>query len=190
MLNQFFDESARVIVGLNKHIEIIEKIANHIEQVNNNGGKILIAGNGGSCADAMHFAGELSCTFKSPSRKAFNAISLTSNPVAITAWTNDFGFESFYSRQVQAFGKSGDLLFLISTGGGDREKGYSMNLVSAAETAKKFGLTVVSLIGKSGGELKKISDVSIVVTSSNTAHIQQAHITIIHAICELLERGD
>ena len=151
------------------------------------GGKLLIGGNGGSSADAQHFAGEMVCTYKDPNRRAFSAISLTTNASAITAWANDFGFDSYFSRQVEAHGKPGDILFLISTGGGDREKGYSMNLVQAADVALEMGLKLYSLVGKTGGELSKISHEYIVVQSNATSHIQEAHITIIHSICESID---
>jgi D-sedoheptulose 7-phosphate isomerase len=138
-------------------------------------------------ADAQHFAGEMTCTYKDPNRKAFSAISLTTNASAITAWANDFGFDSFFTRRVEAHGKPGDILFLISTGGGNREKGYSMNLVNAAEKALSMELSLYSIVGKTGGELSKISHEVIVVPSFTTSHIQEAHIAIIHSICESLD---
>jgi phosphoheptose isomerase len=189
MLDNFFEHSAKVIKSLTKHSQKLVDIANAINATNERGNKILIAGNGGSCADSIHFAGELVCTYKKADRIGYNAIALAANQAAITAWANDFGFDSFYKRQVDSLGREGDILFLISTGGGNREKGYSMNLVGAADLALEQGMTVISLVGKTGGELHKISNHSILVESDVTAHIQQAHITLIHAICELLERG-
>ena len=186
-LNNYFVNSSNIILQLNEHCEKINKMAKGISCLKNKGGKLLIAGNGGSSADADHFAGEMTCTYKNKKRKGFSAISLTSNSSALSAWANDFGYDSFFSRQVSSLGNKQDILFLISTGGGDKKNGYSMNLVNGAIQAKKMGIKVYSLIGKSGGELLKISDLYIKVKSNTTSHIQEAHIAIIHAICELLD---
>ena len=187
ILSNHFLESSATIKSINDNISSISNMALGIYKSQLAGGKLLIGGNGGSSADAQHFAGEMTCTYKDPNRRAFSAISLTTNASAITAWANDFGFDSYFSRQVKAHGKPGDILFLISTGGGDREKGYSMNLVHAADVALEMGLTLYSLVGKTGGELSKISHEYIVVQSNATSHIQEAHITIIHSICESLD---
>jgi len=187
ILSNHFLESSSTIKSINDNISSISNMALGIYKSQLAGGKLLIGGNGGSSADAQHFAGEMTCTYKDPNRRAFSAISLTTNASAITAWANDFGFDSYFSRQVKAHGKPGDILFLISTGGGDREKGYSMNLVHAADVALEMGLTLYSLVGKTGGELSKISHEYIVVQSNATSHIQEAHITIIHSICESLD---
>ena len=186
-LRVFFNDSSEVLASLEDSVSVIEEIADHIQNASISGKKILVAGNGGSCSDAMHFVGELTCTYKSPDRKPFAALALNSNQSAITAWVNDFEFDTFYSRQVEALGVKGDVLFLFSTGGGDRVNGYSMNLVNAATKAKEMEIDVISLVGKSGGELAKISDKVVLVKSQQTALIQQAHITVVHAICELLE---
>ena len=187
VLKNYFDYSIDAISSLKNNIDTINKMVSGIYQSQLNGGKLLIGGNGGSSADAQHFAGEMTCTYKDPNRRAFSAISLTTNASAITAWANDFGFDSYFSRQVKAHGKPGDVLFLISTGGGDRDKGYSMNLVYAADVALELGLKLYSLVGKTGGELSKISHEYIIVQSNTTSHIQEAHITIIHSICESLD---
>ena len=183
----YFEESSRVILSLSSEVDSIEEIAKLIYQANQNGNKILIAGNGGSCADAEHFAGELLCTFKDRKRSPIAAIHLANNSSAITAWTNDFEFQSFFTRQVQALGNKGDILFLITTGGGNKENGASMNLVLAAEEAKKMGLTIITIAGKDGGILRGFSDKSIIVKSFETANIQEGHIAIIHAICYCLD---
>lgn len=188
LLSDYLTASADTIGSLSDSIPVIRRMATGIYQSQLAGGTLLIGGNGGACADAEHFAGEMTCTFKDPDRRPFSAISLTNNASAITAWSNDFGFRSYFARQVQALGKPGDILFLISTGGGDREKGYSLNLVEAADRARESGLTVYSLIGKTGGELSKTSHEYIIVPSHTTSLIQEAHITIIHAICESLDK--
>jgi len=186
-LNDYFHTSSSVIQAISNNIDVIKNMAVGIYSSQLAGGKLLIGGNGGSSADAQHFAGELTCTYKNPDRRAFSAISLTTNSSAITAWANDFGFDSYFTRQVEAHGRPGDILFLISTGGGDREKGYSMNLVNAADKALNMGLDLYSIVGKTGGELSKISDEFIIVPSNITSHVQEGHITIIHSICQSLD---
>ena len=183
----YFTESARVISGIAEEEAVIMRMAREIYSLSDNDNKCLIGGNGGSCADAEHFAGELVCTFKDRDRRGISAISLTNNSSAITAWSNDFGFDTFFKRQVESLGKKNDILFLLSTGGGDKATGASMNLVIAAETAKNMGLRVFSLAGKGGGILKNISDEVIIVKSQITSHIQEAHIAIVHAICLQLD---
>lgn len=189
-IQNYFKESSNVISSLGDSTNEIIKIAAEIYENNSNGGKILIAGNGGSSADAEHFAGELLCTFKARDRKAFSAVSLSGNPSAITAWANDFEFNSFFSRQVEALGNKGDILFLITTGGGNRENGASMNLVYAAEKAIELGLKVFTISGKGGGVLKDLSDICITVKSNETANVQEGHIALIHSICYCLEDLD
>ena len=107
-------------------------------------------------------------------------------PAALTAWCNDFGFNSYFKRQVEAHGKEGDILFLISTGGEMKNQAHR-HFVEAAREARKRKLKIFSLIGKTGGILKDISDINITVKSKTTSFIQEAHISILHCICENLE---
>lgn len=186
IIKRHFAESSQLIRTMSNHEKEIIKIVNLISQCNTNNKKILIAGNGGSSADAEHFTGELTCTFKSKKRAALSVICLSSQSSAITAWSNDFKYETFFARQVEAHGKVGDILILISTSGGI--KSSSMNLVNAANLAKRKGLKIISLVGKTGGRLKTISNISINVKSFVTAHIQEAHMSILHCICECLEK--
>tara|TARA_B100000686_G_scaffold125202_1_gene132690 strand:+ start:1275 stop:1910 length:636 start_codon:yes stop_codon:yes gene_type:complete len=190
VLGDYFGESARAIEAVKENLETVKRMVSGIYDSQKVGNKLLIGGNGGSCADAEHFAGEMVCTFNDRGRRSFSALSLTGNPSAITAWANDFGFDSYFTRQVEAHGRSGDILFLITTGGGNRESGASMNLVMAAEKAHEQKLKVYSIVGKTGGELSKISDEFIKVRSFSTSHIQEAHIAIIHAICTGLDELD
>ncbi len=190
VLGGYFDESARSIEAAKENLDTVKQMVKGIFESQKDGGRLLIGGNGGSCADAEHFAGEMVCTFNDRGRRSFSALSLTGNPSAITAWANDFGFETYFTRQVEAHGTPGDILFLITTGGGDRESGASMNLVVAAEKAHEMGMKVYSIAGKTGGELSKISDEFIKVQSFSTSHIQEAHIAIIHAICTGLDELD
>lgn len=184
----YITSSSLVIKSLLREEEKINNIINNIKNCIKKNKKILIAGNGGSSSDADHFAGELVCTYKKKSRKSIPAISLSSNSAIITAWSNDFNFSTVYERQVSSIGNKGDLLILLSTSGGNKAKKLSINLIKAAIKAKKKGIKVISLIGKDGGELKKISDLSLIIKSNLTSHIQEAHITILHYICEQLEK--
>ena len=186
-IKDYFKTSSKVIENLYIHEKKIDLICKEILKANNNNNKILVAGNGGSCSDAEHFVGELQCTYKDRSRRPVSAISLASLPSAVTAWSNDFGFVSYFKRQVEAHGKENDVLFLISTSGGDEKSGSSMSLVEAANEAKKRKLKVISLIGKTGGKLKNISNIEITVESNVTSFIQEAHISILHCICENLD---
>ena len=188
IVEKHFQESSRLLLSLKDFKKEINKIVESITKCDKNNKKILVAGNGGSCSDAEHFTGELLCTFNKKNRKSFSAIPLTSHSAALTAWSNDFEFESFFKRQVDAHGKEGDILFLLSTGGGNLEGSKSStNLVLAAKHGIEKKMKIISLVGKSGGELKKISDICIHVNNQNTAHIQEAHMSILHCICELLD---
>lgn len=147
------------------------------------GKKLLIAGNGGSAADAQHFAAELMGTFRREARRAFPAIALTTDASFLTAWPNDFGFETVFSRQVEGLGERGDIFFGIST------SGNSENVIRGARAAKDKGMTVVSLLGNDGGKLKEVADIALIVPSNVTARIQEAHILTIHIICEALTQN-
>tara|TARA_Y100000590_G_C15705395_1_gene1008380 strand:- start:1141 stop:1725 length:585 start_codon:yes stop_codon:yes gene_type:complete len=185
--NEYINNLKESLDDVEKRKDVIENISETLIKCFDNNNKLLVCGNGGSCSDAAHFVGELTCTFKSKNKKGLPAIDIGSSMTALTAWGNDFNFESFFERQVMALGKEKDILFLISTGGGNIKENTSMNLVRAANIAKKIGMKVISLIGKSGGELKKISDISFVVKSNETSHVQETHIVLLHMICEILD---
>lgn len=187
-IDNYFESSSKVINQLKDHKDEIFSIAQKIITCNNQGNKILVAGNGGSCADADHFVGELQCTYKDSQRSAVSAINIGGMPASITAWSNDFGFETYFERQVKAHGKKNDILFLISTGGGNLSNGASTCLIKAADEAKKMNMFLISLVGKTGGELKFKSDICIHVKNNTTAFIQEAHMSILHCICEILEK--
>ncbi len=162
-----------------KIIEVAHALAKCIKD----GGKILLCGNGGSAADAQHFAGELVVRLSSDyTRSALPAITLSSNDYVLTACANDFGFEQVFSRQIEALGKPEDVLFCIST------SGNSPNLIVAAEKAKEKKMKTVGLLGRDGGKLKDLSDFSIIVPSNNTPRIQETHICVCHILCELVEK--
>jgi D-sedoheptulose 7-phosphate isomerase len=143
-------------------------------------GRILTFGNGGSAADAQHFADELAGRFDRE-RPALPALALTANTSDLTAIGNDYGFDHVFARLVQAHGRMGDLAVAIST------SGNSPNVLEAVAEARSRGLRSIGLTGKGGGKLAGAVDVPIVVPSDVTARIQETHITVLHVLCELID---
>jgi D-sedoheptulose 7-phosphate isomerase len=143
--------------------------------------KLLICGNGGSAADAQHFATELVIRMTKADRPALPAIALTTDSSMLTAGGNDIGFENIFSRQIEGIGAPGDVLIAIST------SGKSDNINRAAEAARKKGMGVIGFLGKDGGKAKGLVDISIIVPSDDTQRIQEGHITIAHIICGIIE---
>jgi len=144
------------------------------------GGKIIFFGNGGSAADSQHLAAELIGRFKKD-RGALAAIALTTNTSIITSLSNDYGYEIVFAKQIEGLGNKNDLAIGIST------SGKAKNVIAAIKQAKKMGIKTIAFTGSDGGELSKIADISFVVPSQTTARIQEAHITLGHVICELVE---
>lgn len=162
--------------------EAIHEAANIIASALKNGNKILFCGNGGSAADSQHLAAELVVRLSGKiNRGALPAIALTVDSSILTACSNDFGFENVFSRQVEALGKKGDILFAIST------SGNSQNVIKAVNAAKNIGVTTIGLLGDRGGRLAESADYSLVVPSNDTQRIQEAHIAIGHIIISLIE---
>lgn len=145
-------------------------------------GKILLCGNGGSAADAQHFAAELVGRFRRE-RRALAAVALTTDSSALTAIGNDYGFEQIFSRQVEALAGAGDVLVGIST------SGHSPNVLAAVRAARERGCVTIGLLGRNGGSIAPEVDVALTVAAEQTSHIQEAHIVIIHLLCELVERA-
>ncbi len=145
------------------------------------GNKILLAGNGGSAADAQHIATELLVRFRF-NRDALAAVALTTDTSALTAIGNDFGFEQLFERQVRGLGRRGDVFIAIST------SGRSPNILKALAAAREIGITTVGFTG-SGGEMPALCDLLLAAPSDKTDLIQQLHITAAHAICDLVERA-
>jgi D-sedoheptulose 7-phosphate isomerase len=144
-------------------------------------GKILACGNGGSAADAQHFAAELvgrMCV----ERRALAAVTLSSDPSIVTALGNDYGFASVFARQVEALGRPGDVLVALST------SGRSPNVIRALETACSRGLHTIALVGEDRGDLSAVTDVLISIPSRETPRIQELHTAALHAICQLVEQ--
>ncbi|MFN2489997.1 MAG: glycosyltransferase [Actinomycetota bacterium] len=145
------------------------------------GGKVLVCGNGGSAADAQHLAAELVGRFKREHRPALPALALCADGSVMTAWSNDCSFEQVFARQVQAFGRTGDVLVGFST------SGRSPNIVRAFEVARRAGILCIGIVGGDGGEIRGLSDVSVLVPTSDTQRVQEVHTVVLHALCELIE---
>lgn len=163
-------------------IQLIDQAVIKLTNSFKNNGQALFCGNGGSAADAQHIAAELSGKFYLD-RKPLNAEALHVNSSYLTAASNDYNFDSAYSRIVEAKGRKGDVLVAIST------SGNSKNIINAIKEASKNGLTVIGLTGETGGEMATLCDITIKVPSPDTPRIQESHILIGHIICELVEHN-
>ncbi|KHL26872.1 phosphoheptose isomerase [Croceibacterium mercuriale] len=158
----------------------VEPVAQHLAERLRGGGKFLIMGNGGSAADAQHIAAELVGRYK-VERPGLPAIALTTDTSIITAWSNDYAFDTVFSRQVETLASPGDIVWGIST------SGNSANLVAAFAAARSMGVTTFGLLGRDGGKLACLSDLAIIVPLAATDRIQTAHMLIYHAICAYLD---
>ncbi len=175
---------------LDEHRQVVDKVAalegeihdavRRLRGVLERGGRVYVCGNGGSAADAQHLASELTGRFVKD-RPGYPVIALTTDTSALTAIGNDYGFEQIFARQLQSLARPGDLLVVIST------SGNSPNLVAAAETARAMGVATLGLLGRDGGSLRQRVDQALVVEAEATARIQEAHILIIHLLCEAFE---
>jgi len=173
---QVKEELLRTSIG--KIIEIIDLITDCFKK----SGKVILFGNGGSASDSQHIAAELVGRFKKD-RNALPAIALTTNTSILTALANDYGYEIVFAKQIEALGQKNDVAVGIST------SGKAKNVVLAIKQARKMGLKTIALTGADGGELARLADISLIVSSSVTARIQEAHITIGHIVCELVEQA-
>jgi len=144
--------------------------------------KVLLFGNGGSAADAQHLAAELAGRFRMK-RAGLPAIALTTNTSILTALGNDYSFEEIFVRQLEALGQAGDVAIGIST------SGTSPNVLAALRAARKAGLVTIGFTGVGGAKMKRRTDFCLCVSSTDTAHIQEAHITAGHIICEIVEHA-
>lgn len=147
-----------------------------------NGNKLLVMGNGGSAADSQHFAAEIVGRFKME-RKALPAVALSTDTSILTAIGNDYGFESIFSRQVEALAAPGDIVVGLST------SGNSPNVLKALNEARSRDCLTIGLLGKDGGSIRSACDLALVVPTTDTPRIQEGHITIIHIVCDLVEKA-
>lgn len=180
-----FDEGIRVRRRIaDGCVDDILAAVREIRQTFRKGGKLLLCGNGGSAADSQHLAAEfVSALDPSVARRGLPAVALTTDSSIMTAVGNDFGFARVFERQVEALGRSGDVLLAIST------SGNSENVVRAARQARATGMKVVGMTGASGGDLAACSDYCIRIPSNQTQHIQEAHVAVGHVLCALVERA-
>lgn len=162
---------------LDKVTEVSQFIINALE----NSHKLIIAGNGGSAADAQHFASEMVGRFLLE-RKPIPAISLCVDPSVMTSISNDYGFDKCFARQLDGLGNKGDIFIAIST------SGNSINLLNAVHTAHEKGIHTIALTGGSGGKLAASCDLSLIVPTNATPRIQEIHIFTVHLLCEMIER--
>jgi len=143
--------------------------------------KTILAGNGGSAADAQHIAAELVGRYGFD-RPSIPSLALTTDTSNLTAIGNDYGYDQVFSRQLEGMGQKGDIFFGIST------SGNSQNIINAFASAKKKGITTVALVGRDGGKMAQMADIALVVPSDSTPRIQESHILIGHIICDIIEK--
>jgi D-sedoheptulose 7-phosphate isomerase len=179
-LNRAIQESFRTLESLKDLQGEINAAAELVAQCLRAGNKLLVCGNGGSAADASHFATELVVRF-AQSRRALPAICLTSDGGILTAAGNDYGFDEIFARQVAAFGLPGDVLICLTT------SGKSKNLVRALEEAKACTVKTIAFLGRDGGSTVGIADVDLLIKSESTARVQEAHQLLLHVLCEIIE---
>jgi D-sedoheptulose 7-phosphate isomerase len=180
-VTELIKESIRVKERLlADQVPVISAMADAVIKALSNYGTVYIFGNGGSAADAQHFAAELVGRFM-VDRRALPAVALTTDTSILTAVGNDYGFDDIFVRQVQALVKKGDVVIAIST------SGNSPNVLKAVEEAKRRGASVLGLTGRDGGKLKDMADYAVVVDAHPTARIQECHITVIHILCQIVE---
>lgn len=190
-IQDLIEESIRVEKGLlenKKTLFSIEKAIKAIICALKSKKKILIFGNGGSAADAQHFAGEIVNRFKIE-RKPLPAVSLTVDTSVLTSIANDSGYDFVFSKQIEALGEKGDVAVAITTGNVDVKKGgHSANIAAALISAKKRKITTIGLVSERSKKISKLLDIKIEIPSRDTPRIQEVQITIIHVICELVEK--
>ncbi|MBD3798991.1 D-sedoheptulose 7-phosphate isomerase [Sulfuricurvum sp.] len=183
IINQINDSAAtkKAIVDNEALIDLLVVVAKACVEVYRNGKKILIAGNGGSAADAQHFAAELVGRYGFD-RPSLPSIALTTDSSNLTAIGNDYGYEYVFSRQLEGLAQEGDLFIGIST------SGNSQNVINAFISAKDCGVTTVALVGRDGGKMAAMADYAIIVPSNATPRIQESHLLIEHMICDIIEK--
>lgn len=184
MLNKAIDDLAKIFEKMRvqafdqKVTAVVDIVCNAFRSRK----KILLVGNGGSAAEAQHMAAEYTATLnKKNFRAGYPAIALTTDTSFLTAWSNDFGFQDVFARQVETLGNNGDILFAYST------SGNSKNIIRAILQAKRNSLKIIGFAGKDGGQIAKMCDVCFTVPSESTARIQEVHTLLGHTICAQIE---
>jgi D-sedoheptulose 7-phosphate isomerase len=175
-------ETKQKIYDNNELINTIELVVKKCIELYRGSNKTILAGNGGSAADAQHIAAELVGRYGF-NRASIPSLALTTDSSNLTAIGNDYGFDKIFSRQLEGMGQAGDLFIGIST------SGNSKNIINAFHTAKEKNIITVALTGRDGGEMAKLADFALVVPSNDTPRIQESHILIGHILCDLIEKG-
>lgn len=179
-IGNYIAQSASIIFDMENQIDTLHKIIALTLSTLKRGNKLLTCGNGGSAAEAMHLAEELTGKYNKP-RKALPAICLCSDASAMTCIANDWDFTYVFSRQVEAYAQKNDLLLMFTT------SGNSTNCIRAAHAMKKAGGKIVGLLGKGGGKAKSLCDLALVIDSKHTNHIQEAHQVVLHLLLEAID---
>jgi len=182
---EYLKETIRICKIMLVDSEMLDKLYSIVISIQNcfqRHYKVMVAGNGGSAADAQHFAAELVGRFRL-NRMGLPAIALSTDTSIITAVSNDYNFNEIFSRQIEALGKQGDVFVGIST------SGNSENVVRAVQECTKIGITTICLLGNDGGKLKGLADISLIIPSSITSKIQEMHIILLHLICGEVEKN-
>ena len=179
-LDQHLEELAQALISLRRYGPTLEAWGRHLAGTFTADGRLLVAGNGGSAAEAQHLTAELVGRFMGE-RRPLSALCLSAETSSLTAVVNDYGSEEMFARQVQAHGRPGDVLVLLST------SGRSPNVLAAARRAVECGITVWALTGPGGNPLAEIADQAICVDSGDCSAVQEVHLTAVHAICAAVE---
>lgn len=180
ILQRAVSDSIETLRALGELDQQMRSAADAITECLRSGHKLLVCGNGGSAADAAHFSTEFVVRFMQE-RPAYPAVCLTGDGGLLTAAGNDYGFEQIFSRQVAAFGQKGDVLICLTT------SGNSPNIQRALEEAKSRGVTSIAFLGRDGGASKGTADLELLVRGENTARIQEAHMLLLHVLCQAVE---
>jgi len=174
-------ETKQEIYKNEKLLNNIESVAKKCVELYRGDKKTILAGNGGSAADAQHIAAELVGRYGFD-RPSIPSLALTTDTSNLTAIGNDYGYDQVFSRQLEGMGQEGDIFIGIST------SGNSLNIVKAFESAKKKNIYTVALVGRDGGEMAKLADISLIIPSDSTPRIQESHILIGHILCDIIEK--
>ena len=174
-------ETKQAIYNDDSLLDEIEKVARKCVELYRGPNKTILAGNGGSAADAQHIAAELVGRYGFD-RPSIPSLALTTDTSNLTAIGNDYGYDKVFSRQLEGMGQRGDIFIGIST------SGNSINIINAFNSAKEKGITTVALVGRDGGEMAKLADISLIVPSNSTPRIQESHILIGHILCDIIEK--
>lgn len=182
LLSQWMRQGAETLTAScdDGNLEMLGTLAQKIVDALKSGGKVLLCGNGGSASQAQHISAEFVGRFKRE-RRGLAAMALTTDTSILTAVGNDYGYEKVFSRQVESLGRSGDVLIALST------SGNSENVIKAVEVALSLGITVACFTGRKGGKLGAMTPLVFRVPSDDTSHVQEAHITALHALCDVVE---